>query len=282
MVVTVLVRGGEGQPVLAQREVRIVRVLAGFGLLMVPFGVWPGGSLSFLQETYSKLLVLFILVITLATNARVIRNLVWSVMCGVGLLGTFTLLEPSFKTAREYAMGRAYASTTYDPNDVAMVMVCTLPLAAFGALALRGVARLAAASVAMICVIATVMTVSRGGFIGLAVVCVILMVRIGVTGTRFLALALIIVLIVVLLVVRAPAQSCTVLETIVSPTGTGYVERGVFTRMELWMRGVDILLQNPATGVGIGMYGIAAPVVSAPPGGRGAPPQPVLPLPSPT
>ena len=141
VILALLTPRGKRQPVLAQREVRIVLGLGGLALLLVPFSVWPGGSLGFLLDSYSKVIVLFLLVVALAADPAVARKLVWAVLVGVGVLGIFTLGGASVKTSLEYTVARAYASSTYDPNDVAMIMVVTLPLAALGAASLKGLNR---------------------------------------------------------------------------------------------------------------------------------------------
>lgn len=251
------------QAVLRQREVRIVLGLAGLAVVMLPFGVWPGGSLTFLADTYSKVVLFFILIVTLATTPRIVRNLVWAVLVGVGLLGIFTLVDSPTTDAPDYASGRAYASSTYDPNDDAMMMVCTLPLAALGAGALRGAGRLGAAGVAVICVLATIKTVSRGGFIGLALVTLLLLFRLRSARARLIAGAAI----VAVIAVAAPAAYWNIMGTIWKPadTGyTGYVERGILTRVEVWHRALEIFLRNPLTGVGIGMYENAAGLMYGP------------------
>ena len=98
-------------------------------------------------------------------------------LTGVALLGIFTV-GGGVAVATLYG-GRAYASSTYDPNDVSMIMVCALPLAAFAAVALRGIGRILAAAAAVVYVLATIMTLSRGGFIGLIVVSLLLLFRLG-------------------------------------------------------------------------------------------------------
>jgi O-antigen ligase len=242
------------QPVLSQREVRTILGLGGLALLMLPFGVWPGGSLNILLNTYSKLAVFCILIVALATHPRIIRNLAVAVLVGMGLLGIFTIAGRTALIAvspAESAVSRAYASFTYDPNDDAMMMVTTLPLAVLGAAASRGASRIGAAGVAAILTLATIKTVSRGGFIGLAFVTLLLLLRLRSAGTRLLAVVSIVAVLAV-----APPTYWNMMGTIWHPqaASTGYEERGILTRLEVWNQGLGILLSKPITGVGIGMY----------------------------
>lgn len=258
IILALLTPADERHPVLAQREVRLVLALAGLAIWLTPLSVWPSGSVTFLIGTYSKLVVFVVLIVALATSPRVVRNLIWSVLAGVALLGAFTIAGTSLMTSRDYVAGRAYASETYDPNDVAMLMVCALPLAVGAALAHRGLHRLLAAAVTGTCVLATVMTVSRGGFIGLAFVGTLLLFRVGTAsfGARLGMLAVMITL----LAAAAPPRYWDVMSSIWSPStaeAAGYVESGVYSRLELWQRGFDLFLENALTGVGIGMYDTA-------------------------
>lgn len=245
---------GGKQPVLPQREVRIALALGGLAALLLPFSVWAGGSLAFLIGAYGRLLMLLMLVVALATDTRVIRNIIVAVLLGVAILGILTLEGSAARISQQYDIARAYASKTYDPNDVAMIMVVTLPLAALGSFGLRGVSRLLAASTALITVLATILTVSRTGFVGLALVCGLLIFRLRTAGARLLAGIL-----VLIFLAAAPAKYWHVMQTIWKPASTsgGYLERGIWTRMELWDRGLDLLTQRPLTGVGMGQYHVA-------------------------
>jgi putative inorganic carbon (HCO3(-)) transporter len=249
-------------PVFAQREVQIVLALGVLAMLFTPFSVWSGGSWTFLTDSFSRLLVFFLLVVALARSRRAIETMLWSVLVGLAALGLCTIWGRSIATI--YGE-RAYASVTYDPNDVAMMMVCALPLAAFAAVALRGVRRLLAIGAVLVCVLTIILTMSRGGFIGLVVVSVLLLLRL---GTASLAPRLVILAIVAaLLMAAAPARYWELMSTIWAPTlGGEYLEAGVFTRVALWKGGVQLFLTNPLTGVGIGMYEVAEGLSH---GGRG-------------
>jgi O-antigen ligase len=245
-------------PLWRQREVQLVLALSALAVLSAPLGVWPGGSMRFLRNNYGPLPVFFALIVVLATSARVIQNLVWSLLLGIGVLGIFTI------GGSAAVSGRAAAGTIYDPNDTAMIMVLTLPLAAFAAVGLRGVGRVVAAGVVVVCVLATIMTVSRGGFVGLAFICVLLLFRLG--TARLAPRLMILGATVALLAVAAPAQYWTRMSTIWNPTGGKYDQTGVFSRVEVWQQGLRLFMENAVIGVGVGMYEAAEGLSH---GGRG-------------
>jgi O-antigen ligase len=131
-------------------------------------------------------------------------------------------------------------------------MVLTLPLAAFAAVGLRGVGRVVAAGVVVVCVLATIMTVSRGGFVGLAFICVLLLFRLG--TARLAPRLMILGATVTLLVVASPEQYWTRISTIWSTSGREYDQTGVFSRVEVWQQGLRLFMENAVIGVGVGMY----------------------------
>jgi hypothetical protein len=65
---------------------------------------------------------------------------------------------------------RASVTGTYDPNDIAFIMTCVLPLAFFRALSARGVTRYIAGGIGFLCIVITMRTGSRGGFITMVIV----------------------------------------------------------------------------------------------------------------
>ena len=236
--------------------------LGALAVVVTPFSVWSGGSWSFLDVVFSRILVFFLLVVALASSRRAIQKLLWAAMSGVVLLAGFAISGASIFAV--YG-GRAYASASYDPNDVAMMMVCTLPLAAFTAVASRGIARVIAAGVGLICLVATILTMSRGGFIGLLLVAILLLFRLGTAGIA--PRLCVLVTLVVCLAATAPAKYWEVMSTIWAPDFRGeYLQSGVFPRLELWKRGLQLFIENPLTGVGIGMYEVAEGLSH---GGRG-------------
>jgi len=254
IVLTLTLPRGKRNRVLRQPEVRVVVGLVAVAVLFAPFSLWPGGSASFLIDNFSRVVVFFFLIVALATSRQVIEHLVWSVLTGVALLGIFTIFWGA-SLSTDYG-GRAYASSTYDPNDDAMVMVCTLPLAAFAAIALRGVRRLLAIGAAIVCVLTILMTMSRGGFIGLVIVSVLLLFRLG--KASLAPRVLILITVATFLAGAAPAKYWQVMATIWRPTSGGaYVESGLLPRVELWKRGVGFFLAAPLTGVGVGAFEVA-------------------------
>src|SRR3989442_3949966 len=74
---TVLTPAGKRQPLLRKRGVRNVLGVGGLAAVLLPFGVWPGGSLPFLLGNYSKVGVFFLLIVPLTANSPVLAKRIW-------------------------------------------------------------------------------------------------------------------------------------------------------------------------------------------------------------
>ena len=147
-------------------------------------------------------------------------------------------------THRGFGVGSFLA----DENDFAMAMNMAIPYA-FALLAVeRGVARRTCLFVALgILIVATAVTLSRGGFIGLAAVLAVLWMR----SPRKLVSMVLVIIMALALVMLAPAKYWTEVSTISTSTNendTGY------GRLYLWKIAWRMFLDNPILGVGPANY----------------------------
>src|SRR6185503_13840596 len=125
----------------------------------------------------SKIILIFILMLNTLTNPKRIDRFLWLIVYASGYI--------AFRAVFDYARGvnlvengrvqGAVGGMFKNPNDLALNMVAVIPLAA--ALAMRAramVRRVAAVGCAFLMVGAVVVSQSRSGTIGLAVMIVIL------------------------------------------------------------------------------------------------------------
>jgi len=149
-------------------------------LLSVPFSIWPGGSFGLFTDSYLKLLVIFVLMMNTLTTPKRIEQITWVIVLSCGFI--------AFRSVFDYARGVNLVEGNRlagpvggifgNPNDLAMNMVTFLPAAAVFALSKRASTstRLLAAAAAALMLATIVFTKSRGGFLGLAVVLLVLLV----------------------------------------------------------------------------------------------------------
>jgi hypothetical protein len=247
------------QPVLSfRREMIPAAGLAAWAAATIPFSYWPGGSLSFLLESYSKTLVIFWLLASVVTTRGRLATVARALSLMAVPLAAFGV--------REYLAGRFVdggpvkriasfeAPLTQNPNDLALMLNLILPLAAaLFLLSPNPGARLALGLVMALIVVAVVMTFSRAGFLTLATTFVLYVGKLMKRPGRGWALAALFV--VVACVPFLPSSYVERLGTIgrieADPTGSAQ-ERWTDT-----LAALRFVSRNPLFGAGVGMNVLA-------------------------
>lgn len=149
-------------------------------LLSVPFSIWPGGSFGLFTDSFLKLLVIFVLMMNTLTTPTRIGQITWLIVLCCGFIAGRSVFD--YARGLNLVEGNRLAGPVGgifgNPNDLAMNMVTFLPAAAVIALSKqtpmfkRGLATLCAA----LMLATVVFTKSRGGFLGLAAVLLVLVV----------------------------------------------------------------------------------------------------------
>lgn len=123
------------------------------------YSIWQSNSLAFVLNGLIVIAVMFVLLFKVIRSWAVAEALLVSLCLSAAALGAVAILQ--------YDGARAEASLTYDTNDLAYVLVTTLPLALAFALDGRGLRRVLFAGMAGAILVATLLTESRGGLLGL-------------------------------------------------------------------------------------------------------------------
>ncbi len=132
-------------------------------ILSCPFSIWPGASLQFLVQQLPTLLAAVIITHCMCRS--------WNLIRGTLLVLVVSALILARAALSSYTGGRAEANTMYDTNDLAYVLVTVLPiLLAFTLTARTTGKRLIFAGFSCVILGALLLTQSRGGFLGLVLV----------------------------------------------------------------------------------------------------------------
>jgi O-antigen ligase len=225
--------------------------------LSVPGSVHNGRSFSFLVNDHLKTFLVMLMVLASIRSFRDVERLALAHIVGatiycVRILTTFTV-EPS---------GRLGNLFFYDSNDLALFIVCTIPLALyFVGRPTRMRDRLLAAAALAVFMVAIVKTGSRGGFVGLVAVGLFLVFGFkAVSLTRRLS-ALAVAAVVLNLV--AGSAYWDLMGTMLNPTEdynwSGNADAG---RMAIWERGLGYMAENPLFGVGVKAFPVAEGTIS--------------------
>lgn len=173
MAAHVFSRLSRGLPIIAfTAPIKIVLCLVAWSLITVPFSLWPGGSVAFLLENYSKTVIVFLLLATVIDSRARLQFFCWglvlmSIPLAVTTVGNF-VSGVSLETGDRVA-GYS-AGLTANPNDMALMLNLILPLCIALLLATkRSDVRILLASVACLLAFAIVATFSRAGFLTLMV-----------------------------------------------------------------------------------------------------------------
>ncbi|HUR33034.1 MAG TPA: O-antigen ligase family protein [Vicinamibacterales bacterium] len=148
-------------------------------LLTTPFSIWPGGSFGLFTDSYLKLLVVFVLMMNTLTTPKRIEQITWLIVLCCGFIAARSVFD--YARGLNLVEGNRLAGPVGgifgNPNDLAMNMVTFLPAAAVIALSSKRysvVKRVVAALAAAVMLATVVFTKSRGGFLGLAAVLLVM------------------------------------------------------------------------------------------------------------
>lgn len=239
-------------PMFDQRLPKLMLVWFGFAAFSVLWSIWRTHSLGFLFGSLLVNLILFFVIAWTTTNTRTLRFFASTLLASGALLSFNSLVA-----AASGGVGRVSVSWTYDPNDLAMILVMLLPLAVAFLFALRGPVRIAVLVLCGAVLVGILLTGSRGGFLGLVVVGgYLFFARLpkpdGGLAPRFQPAKFIVLgLAVTVLVAATPATVWERLASIGS-LDEDYNATASSGRVAIWSRGIHALVERPWG------YGVAA------------------------
>jgi len=229
----------------------VMLAIFALAVLSVITSVHTGASVRFLTGNFVKTVILAGILAASVRDRRDIDRLL-----RIFVLGGAAYVAAALAYGSPEA-GRLSGRGSYDPNDVGLYTVCTLPLCVY--LMRRGspwLDRLIGLGSAALLLFGTVQTGSRGGFLGLiAVACFGLL---GLSAVRVSKrLTVTIVGLALMLIVGGDAYWARI-QTILNPqkdyNWSGQAESG---RIEVWKRGVGYMLRRPILGVGVDQFQVA-------------------------
>jgi O-antigen ligase len=235
-------------------EMTMLVVIAALGLLFMPIAVSPQHSMAVLTDVYLKTVIIFILMVNLIDARQRIFSL-WKlvVVCGAALgLGAIRSYIKGEFTMRGLRIEGLVGGMFENPNDLATALNLLLPFAIALTVISKGLARLFFLGCAAVLTVGILVTLSRGGFLGLLAVCVVLLWKLG-RGRRMKTILAAVLICGTLLAVMPGgygARITTIFNTEQDKTGSAQQRR------ELMERAASIAITRPLTGVGMGNFHI--------------------------
>ena len=230
--------------------------VAGFGAVMIvtaPLSIWPGGAVSMFVDLYSKVLLIFALMMhTITTRAR-FNRLLSVVVAGTAYIAIRAVIDYA-RGANLVEDGRVTGAVDGlfgNPNDLALNIVAFLPLGLAVMLdrgtrpALRLVAVMGAPAMAL----AIIFSKSRGGTMGLVAMLLVLLyqmrrIRPGVT----IAVIVACLATIPLLPSSFTGRMSSIFNSEQDPTGSREA------RKQLLREAAAAFQRNPLFGLGAGQF----------------------------
>lgn len=229
------------------------RYLAFYAIMIIgiPFAYHRGVAFEFVLVRYLPNILFFLVLTSQIDSLRKLKSLVFTISVSILLLSVLG-----------YAFGGVYEGrfgihgSAFDPNDLAYVLVSLSPLSLFY---LQGNQSLVVKCFGLTTFGASVslmlLTGSRGGLVAFGAMFLLLLVS-GVGGLKLKHKVLSVMLLGAVLLFLGDKVNTERYLTL-SEIGSDYNIDDEFGRMVIWERGLDMILANPLTGVGVDCFAMA-------------------------
>jgi putative inorganic carbon (hco3(-)) transporter len=230
----------------------LVLALGGVMLATAPFSLWPGGAVFVFTDLYSKVLLVFALMVNTVTTRARFERLVTVIVLGTSYVAVRAVTDyvRGVNLIEGGRVSGAVGGLFGNPNDMALNMVTFLPLAVAVAL-IRGRPLIRVLALGAVPAIAAAITFSqsRGGVLGLVAMLVTLLYQL----RRIHPGVTVLVLVASLSVIPTLPSSFTErMSSIFNPDEdpTGSRE----ARKRAMREGYQAFLDNPLVGIGAGQF----------------------------
>ena len=244
----------EGIVTARPREVNLALLLLLAGLLSVPRALEPSEAWSGFVD-FAKVITMFIVMINVVRTELRLRLLIWlsllvGIVLSVGALSDY--LQGRFDPRGQRIVGLIRHGLFENPNDLALYLVTLIPLALGLLFIARSISRkLFYGLCALLMVAGTVVTLSRGGFLGLACASFVMVWKIG-RRNRIAVVALFLLAGVIFFLALPPEFIGRLL------SNAGEAEASAVARQNLLGRSIYVTLTHPLLGLGMNNF----PIVS--------------------
>ncbi len=244
----------EGNLTMLSTEVKAILAMTFIAVLTIPIARNPGLAWGQFNDSFIKAVAIFIVLVNVVRTRKRLMGLMW-LSFGIGIYLGFSALNMYMKgqfNVEEYRVGVDVGGMFGNPNEMALHLVMMTPLViALGLASKSYLMRLVYFAMAGLFVLANMVTFSRGGFLGLIAVGMVLIWKLGRQYRLNVTIASIVV--GVLLLVAAPGnyglRMLSIFVPGLDPVGSSD------QRWSLLERSLVVSARNP-WGIGIGNFPI--------------------------
>jgi probable O-glycosylation ligase (exosortase A-associated) len=234
-------------------EMKMLAVLVALAVVHVPFAYSRANSLFLLTDTFLKVAIFFALMINLLDSRKRLQSILrLVVLCGTAVaLGTIATLGGKANTGGDRIAG-IVSGQFGNPNDMATALNILLPITVALALSRKGRMRVFYLACAAVITFGVIITFSRGGFLGLLAMGVVLLWKVG--RQNRIATATVFLLMAGIFVSALPSTYTDRLFTIIhtEKDGTGSAQE----RRILLGQAIELAVTHLAFGVGMGNFSV--------------------------
>lgn len=151
-------------------EVKLVLGLVALVLVSMTYSRWPGGSVEFFLDQYSKTVMVFFLVANLLNTTRLIDRFIWLIVLCSGfnaLIGIYNYRTGVFLSEALNRIMGGYSGITGNPNDLALSLNLALPFVWYFMSAQQKSRKVLAGIILITSVASIILSFSRGGLLTL-------------------------------------------------------------------------------------------------------------------
>lgn len=245
--------GLEGRLTARPREVNLILLLCLAALLSIPTAINPAEAWNEFNDVFIKAVLMFIVMINVVRTQRRLRWLIYISLAVTLLLGYNAIQDYRLGnfTVEGYRINGLLGGMFGNPNDLALHFVTMVPLAVCLMLASRNViVKLMFGALAVLTVSAITITYSRGGFLGLLAISVVLAWKLG--RARRLGVSVLGTIVLITFITFAPGNYGTRLLSIFIPS-LDPVSSST-NRRDILERSIIMSLRHPLFGVGMGNF----------------------------
>jgi O-antigen ligase len=230
-------------------EIKLLLALFMDLCLCIPSSLWPGGSFRLVIVGFSKSVLAVIVTFWVLSTLRRLRTLIILQTCAMLIMALLALSRRP-EAERMFGVGNMFR----DPNDFALNLCIILPFCVALLLSSRAwPSKLFWTSAIGVTLFAIVSTYSRGGFLALAAVLLVIWRRFGGNfRTALVLLVLIGSLATAAVLVVGKSSYFDRMSTIADPQADSSGSAAI--HQQLLIRSLDVTLQHPFFGVGPGQF----------------------------
>jgi O-antigen ligase len=224
--------------------------------MAIPFAIWPGGAFSTVFDKFAKGVVMAIMVSMAVVTLQEMRKLLWIQVSAVTLVTFFSIALHHHEETTGRLSGIQH-SILANPNDLAINIAISFPLAMAFMLHGRGFKKVVWVLSLVVMVVGVVLTASRSGFLALILILFICIWEYGIKGKRR---PLVVTMVLALLLGCGVAFSSSryrarIASIVAGGSVEGSGDRGSLeARKELLKRSIITALKHPIFGVGPGCF----------------------------